>query len=334
LKIKKEMEVKYPRYQVPKVKATPKAKAKAKATPKAKANATPAKAKPTLAKGKNHATSSGTKSCLKKVMRAVAPKSDKGGHGLMKKPAAQQKPRVSWAEESTGDAKLSSLRQGTASGEDHVKAMEDQLSQTASLDEKLAMLRSSDLQAHEKNKLLSSTEAFKHEDWKKINGRYKTACDHDPELQDQKDKAGASKAAHRQVSSAWIIDPSKGDVFNKLAFTVCATQSLIRKDIRQSQLEMAGKWTDTELHAHINSGRITCRQDPRTAEVWEYKDNYNDESSRVITKNKAVARNQSSHLAGTDAMEDMEMTNEVWKTASMQMEAGQCWADTGLEWLY
>jgi hypothetical protein len=167
----------------------------------------------------------------------------------------------------------------------------------------------------------------------KMNGRYATACQNDPQLKKQKEDCGSSKSEHRKASSAWIIDPTMGDVFRSLQYNVSATQTHLRKDIWQSKTTTLANWTEEELGMHLASGRFVAREDPRTKGVYEYKDLYNDESSKTILKNKTFQRTSSSHCAGGDAVEDMSTMDDVWKNAGSHVDTDQCWRDTGLEWL-
>jgi hypothetical protein len=264
-----------------------------------------------------------------RAMKVV--KGPKVKNSVKAKPAGK---KATWDVRVAGDkalATLASMRASSAGG-DAASDLGAQLSATPSLDEKLDMLRKADLNAQDKSKILSGS-AFSHSEWKAINGRYASACKTDPELKQDKEDAGASKAEHRKASSAWIIDPSKGEVYKSLKYNVSATQAMLKKDIWQSLQEMYLKWTENELQAHLGSGRIITREDPRTPGVWEYKDRYMMEGSKSIIKEKRYSRSSSSHLAGSDAVEDMQDMDDVWAKGYNDFDAGQEWADTGLEWL-
>ena len=198
--------------------------------------------------------------------------------------------------------------------EDDAKSQVSQaLSRTPTLNEKLALLRGANIPTAEKLKLMN--QKLSHPDWNKINGRFKTALKHDAELDET--ASNTPKSMMRALTSAWVIDPQKGEVFKKMACSISATATLTRDLKWESHKAMLKKWTQDELDLRINSGRNVWREDPNTPGVWECKDTKDMTETRTITKTKSKGFNQNSEMIEDEFEEENKELENQWKDTSI-----------------
>ena len=171
------------------------------------------------------------------------------------------------------------------------------LSRSQSLNEKLQLLRNSDLNETEKMDLLQKSLA--HNDWKAIHGRVQTAAKNDTELNQDLEQSG-DRENRRKTIAAWLLDPKRGAVYRRNSACVQATQTFSKNDTWASELKMLKRWTPFELEAHLNSGRIIARECPHTPGVWEYKDLHDVSSTRTVAKNRETMATMESEFAPED----------------------------------
>ena len=170
------------------------------------------------------------------------------------------------------------------------------LSRSTSLNEKLQLLRSSDLNESEKMELLQKSLA--HKDWKAIHGRVQTAARNDPELTKDLEESGTKD--RRTTIAAWLLDPRRGAVYRRSSACVQATQTFSRNDSWASEFDMLRKWSVSELEAHLNSGRIVSRGCPHTPGVWEYKALHDVSSTKTVAKNRETMATMESEFHPED----------------------------------
>ena len=187
------------------------------------------------------------------------------------------------------------------------------LSRTPSLNDKLVLLRGSSIPTAEKLKLMNMK--LSHPEWNKLNGRFRTAIANDPELEET--ASLTPKVMMRALTSAWVIDPQKGEVFKNVACSISATATLTRDLKWESHKAMLKKWTQDELDLHINSGRIVWREDPNTAGVWEYKDTKNMTETRTITKMKYKSHNQNTEMVEDEFDQENKELEGQWNDTSV-----------------
>ena len=171
------------------------------------------------------------------------------------------------------------------------------LSRSTSLNEKLQLLRNSDLNESEKMELLQKS--LGHKDWKAIHGRAHTAAKNDPELKEDLEETDTGKD-RRKTIAAWLLDPRRGAVYRRNSTCVQATQTFSRTDTWTSELDLLRKWTASELDAHLNSGRIVSRECPHTPGVWEYKDLHDVSSTKTVAKNRETMATMESEFHPED----------------------------------
>ena len=181
---------------------------------------------------------------------------------------------------------------------DTMSAVSAVLSRSTSLNEKLQLLKSSDLNESEKMELLQKS--LVHKDWKAIHGRVQTAAKHDPELNKDLGETDARTEERRKTIAAWLLDPRRGAVYRRNSTCVQATQTFSRTDTWTSELDLLRKWTANELEAHLNSGRIVTRECPHTPGVWEYKDLHDVSSTKTVAKNRETMATMESEFHPED----------------------------------
>lgn len=179
---------------------------------------------------------------------------------------------------------------------DTVSQVSAALSRSETLNDKLQLLRNSDLNEAEKMALLQKN--LVHKDWKAIHGRVHTAAAKDPEL--QQDLAQSDGPDRRKTIAAWLLDPKRGVVYRRNSACIQATQTFSRNDTWVSELKMLKRWTCSELEAHLNSGRIISRECPHTPGVWEYKDLHDVSGTRTVAKNRETIATMESEFHPED----------------------------------
>ena len=179
---------------------------------------------------------------------------------------------------------------------DTISQVSQALSRSTSLNEKLQLLRNSDLNESEKMELLQKS--LGHKDWKAIHGRAHTAAKNDPELKEDLEETDTKD--RRKMIAAWLLDPRRGAVYRRNSTCVQARQTFSRNDTWTSELELLRKWTASELDAHLNSGRIVSRECPHTPGVWEYKDLHDVSSTKTVAKNRETMATMESEFQPED----------------------------------
>jgi len=197
-----------------------------------------------------------------KVMKVMKPVKMKSSSSKKGKPTEKSNPH---------DDGATVLKKPASKGCD-ATVISNALSATQSLNEKIALLRNSQLTVPEKVKLMN--EKFSHPEWNKLNGRFATARAKDSDLDETASQT--PKSMLRTLTTAWVLDPSKGEVF---------------------------KWSQDELDKHLQSGRIAWCEDPSTPGVYEYKDTKNMSEVKQVHRSKQKELVQKSEII-EDAFED------------------------------
>ena len=91
-----------------------------------------------------------------------------------------------------------------------------------------------------------------------------------PEEKEEYERGG--KKEKGLAAALWLVK-SECKKFLHASSTVQADEALKKADKWESELQMLKKWSPQELELHVQSGRISWREDPITWGVFEYKDN-------------------------------------------------------------
>ena len=223
----------------------------------------------------------------KKCNPDVKPKPDDDGAHVMKKPASK----------------------GCAAS-----VISQALSANTGLNEKIALLRNSQLTVPEKVKLMN--EKLSHPEWNKLNGRFATARAKDSDLDETASQT--PKSMLRTLTTAWVLDPSKGEVFRGISCNISASHTMTKTLVWESEKSILTKWSQDELDKHLNSGRIIWREDPSTPGVFEYKDTKNMSEVKQLHRQKQKELAQKSEVI-EDAFEDemLEMEGH-WNSSGVE----------------
>lgn len=197
---------------------------------------------------------------------------------------------------------------------DAASVVSQALSATPSLNEKIEILKRSQLPVNEKVKLMN--QKLSHPEWNKLNGRFATARNKDSDLDDVANTT--PKILMRSLTTAWVLDPSKGEIFNSLSCNVSASHTMTKTSVWESEKSTLLKWSQDELDKHLNSGRIIWREDPCTPGVYEYKDTKNISEVKQIQRHKKKDYSQKS-----------EITEEAFEDEMLELEGH--WNNTGVE---
>ena len=175
------------------------------------------------------------------------------------------------------------------------------------LDEKIAKLRTSIM---EETGAIPAATGLTKLDRSNIWSQAKTAMKGDQKLAD--DYAAANgKVAKGRVLLAWKLDPSRGKIYNALTQCISSSESVTKAVKWESMTALLTKFSAEEIAMHLQSGRITERECPDTAGVWEYKDNKDIVMHSRIDKSKKWTQDQQN-----DAVEDdLQMFDDMYDQA-------------------
>ena len=82
---------------------------------------------------------------------------------------------------------------------------------------------------------------------------------------------GLSKKEKGMKAAEWLMKTA-GKKYLHCSREVTASESLEKDTTWKSEKQMLDLFGADELWAHCNSGRVVCRGDPYTPDVWQYKD--------------------------------------------------------------
>lgn len=158
------------------------------------------------------------------------------------------------------------------------------------LDDKIARLRASDACpiaiVEQAGRELSKL------DRSKVWGQAMTRMKTDQVLAE--DYANASgKVEQGRVIMAWKLDPSKGGIYQQLCHTIGTTKDLEKKEKWISWTALMISMSEDEALAHIKSGRVSERECPDTAGIWEFRDNGDITLTTAVRKRKEMLQQQS-----------------------------------------
>jgi hypothetical protein len=165
------------------------------------------------------------------------------------------------------------------------------------LDVKIAKLR-----ANPNATSADVTQSLTPDEMRCLIGRFKTQASKDQELADQHKQAG-DNTSKRILVTAWTLDPNKGEKFASLTASVTATQKVTKTERWMSHKEANKKWSEEELEAHLESGRVIWRE-TISAGVYEYQDTGDVVISKQIERQKR--RSQKDSWDASDEDKELE----------------------------
>ncbi len=192
---------------------------------------------------------------------------------------------------------------GDGGSDADVEVASNALSATDSVKQKMEILRNLDKDMEVKDKIALMNKSLTHDDWRSLIGYKKTAEGHDPSL---KTEADASNGEKRLALLAWVLDPTKGTVYQSLKHNIIGAQTMSKTDEWLGWKQVLEKWTEDEAMMHLETGRIIARECPETQGVWEYKDTNNVVRTKTITRNKTYEKTGGGQMLDPETKDDDE----------------------------
>ena len=138
-------------------------------------------------------------------------------------------------------------------------------------------------------------------DKSKLWSQHQTHMNNNPEAKEQQEKLG--KKAKGAQATLWFLRDKVPQFANFSEHREEAT-TLKKVDKWLSEKEALSKWTEAELEAHCQSGRVQYRECPSTWGVWEYRGNQDFVQETSGRRSRNWSRGQEFHLEGNDEEEE------------------------------
>lgn len=176
------------------------------------------------------------------------------------------------------------------------QAMEDVLSTTGSLNEKLAHLKKCEtLTLQQKLDLMNKS--FSLEEWNKLNGRAATLSQKDDEVASQRSEA-KTNGEKRHLTALLALDPSGSLVMEHRRQTIRSNEEMNKQEVWVSTKQVLKKWSKEELEDLLACGRMVERE--LQPGVMEYMDTQNYVYSKSLQRQKEKQKTQESEYQGED----------------------------------
>ena len=184
--------------------------------------------------------------------------------------------------------------------------------QPMSLDEKIAKWRETNPDER------SAAPDLTLEEWRKVNGRAKTAIKDSEEGQKAWDEAstatgpGMVNKKKRNFLVAFLLDPKFGPSFQK------CTQEVVSSNKSQAVLkpetwkELLNRYDEQEIHAMLDAGVISEKVDPRCPGVMKYMDTSQVSETKTVNKRFSMAQGVAKGMKG-DSNENDANAMQEWQ---------------------
>ena len=170
----------------------------------------------------------------------------------------------------------------------------DALTEPASLNEKLELIKQTEMTEQEKVQMLKTK--LSSEQWTALNMKIQYLARKDPALKQDLEAAEAmgGRAHRRNVICAWVLDPTRGKCYQNVSMGLTMEQEWKRTEHWQGKSAyVPGKWTESEFQALINCGRMKWREVQSCPGVFEYWDSADQESVKKVSKKRELTGRQS-----------------------------------------
>ncbi|CAE7611739.1 unnamed protein product [Symbiodinium sp. CCMP2592] len=138
-------------------------------------------------------------------------------------------------------------------------------------------------------------------DKSKLWSQHNTHLNRNPEAKEKQDKLG--KKDKGAAATLWFLR-DKVPQFANFSENREEATTLRKVDRWLSEKEALSKWTEAELEAHCQSGRVQYRECPTTWGVWEYRDNHDFVKETSGRRSRNWSRGQEFHLEDDDEQEE------------------------------
>ena len=147
-------------------------------------------------------------------------------------------------------------------------------------------------------------------DHSKAWGQHNTWLKKQPKAE-QDAHANKTKKEKGDAVCLWLLKKNT-ERFQHHSQEVKGSSSVLQKERWVSQKTILKAWSEDELDAHLESGRILARQCKKTPGVWEYCDTEDEEKIRKASKIKSLKQGQEYN---PDENDDEEFAS-MWQSSS------------------
>ena len=138
-------------------------------------------------------------------------------------------------------------------------------------------------------------------DKSKLWSQHQSHLKKDPEAQEEQAKLGKKEKGAQ--ATLWFLR-KKVPQFASFSEQRQESTTLKKVDKWMSEKEALTKWSDQELEAHCQSGRVQWRECPTTWGVYEYRDNHDYVKETSGRRSRNWSRGQEYHLEADDEEEE------------------------------
>ena len=150
-------------------------------------------------------------------------------------------------------------------------------------------------------------------------GRFQTYLKNNP--LEKGSMEGLSKKEKGMKAAQWLMETG-GKKYMHVSREVAATENLKKGNTWESEKQMLDKFGWEEMQAHIGSGRIVCRQDPSTPNVWQYKDTQAWSGDVVVARRKRWQEGQEMEPGEEEGSSFNQLYNQEAMGLSLEDIAG------------
>lgn len=175
-------------------------------------------------------------------------------------------------------------------------------------------------------------------DKSKLWQKAQTEMKHNPALKEAYE-AAPTKGAQGKVLTAWSLDPDgTAGIFKTVTASLGTKSTVMQASKWVGYSKLLQDWTDTEIEAHLKSGRFASKEDPDTPGVWIYKDQKDISQLKQIEKTKRITGAQQQEIEDEEvdvfqalydscclglSEQSFEMGNEAWSFGTIAGKGGK-----------
>ena len=141
--------------------------------------------------------------------------------------------------------------------------------------------------------------------------RHQTFLNQNPE---EKEKYDALSKTEKGNATAMFLVKKEHPKFLTVQESFSANNSLVKREVWKSEQQMLQAFSEQEFLLHLESGRIQYRQDPWTANVWNYRDLGDVKKHSTVNSKKEWSLAQE-----YKPQEDDESEFQKWKSKDLAL---------------
>ena len=160
----------------------------------------------------------------------------------------------------------------------------------------------------------------------KLWGRYNTHLNKNPLEKEEVD--ALPKKEKGQNAAEWLMS-IEGKKYIHVKKAVAASQKLKKEEAWESEKTMLDRFGQSELEAHLWSGRITYRKDPSTPGVYQYQDTQNWTTTTEVNRTSAWEHGTEMEPGQEEEGAFNELYDQGWKTLGKGHMLESSWKGKG-----